>query len=120
MQPRNLSHSGAQGFIELEGSSAARVAVEWVAQPAGCSTTARAQEDGPVIWEALSVLQERQSSAGRLKRGEPELGTKPEGGNPHIRFRGGPRQGDRPGLLNIWINQFRFRLAKPRVARPHR
>ena len=24
----------------------------------------------------------------------------PEGGNPHIRFRGGPRQGDRPGLLN--------------------
>ncbi len=75
MQPRNLSHSGAQGFIELEGSSAARVAVEWVAQPAGCSTTARAQEDGPVIWEALSVLQERQSNAGRLKRGEPELET---------------------------------------------
>ena len=75
MQPRNLSHSGAQGFIELEGSSAARVAVEWVAQPAGCSTTARAQEDGPVIWEALSVLQERQSNAGRLKRVEPELET---------------------------------------------
>jgi hypothetical protein len=60
----------------LEGSSAARVAVEWVAQPAGCSTTARAQEDGPVIWEALSVLQERQSNAGRLKRGEPEFETK--------------------------------------------
>ena len=76
MQPRNLLHSGAQGFIVLEGSSAICVAVEWVAQPAGCSTTARAQEDGPVIWEALSVLQERQSSAGRLKRGEPELETK--------------------------------------------
>ena len=76
MQPRNFSHSGAQGVISSEGSSAARVAVEWVAQPAGCSTTARAQEDGPVIWEALSVLQERQSNAGRLKRGEPELGTK--------------------------------------------
>ena len=75
MQPRNLSHPGAQGVIELEGSSAARVAVEWVAQPAGCSITARAQEDGPVIWEALSVLQERQSNAGRLKRGEPELET---------------------------------------------
>src|SRR5258708_20807314 len=74
MQPRNLSHSGAQGFIELEGSSAARVAVEWVAQPAGCSTTARAQEDGPVIWEALSVLQESNSSGGRSERGEPELG----------------------------------------------
>jgi len=35
MQPRNLHHSGAQGVILLEGSSAARVAVEWVAQPAG-------------------------------------------------------------------------------------
>jgi len=76
MQPRNLLNSGAQGFIFLEGSSAARVTVEWAAQPAGCSITARAQEDGPVIWEALSVLQERQSSAGRLKRGEPELETK--------------------------------------------
>ena len=75
MQPRNHHHSGAQSFIELEGSSAARVAVEWAAQPAGCSTTARTEEDGPVIWEALSVLQERQSSAGRLKRGEPELET---------------------------------------------
>jgi hypothetical protein len=76
MQPRNYHHSGAQGVIVLEGSSAARVAVEWVAQPAGCSTTARAQEDGPVIWEALSVLQESHSNAGRLKRGEPELETK--------------------------------------------
>ena len=76
MQPRNSSHSGAQGFICLEGSSAARALVERAAQPAGCSITARAQEDGPVIWEALSVLQERQSSAGRLKRGEPELETR--------------------------------------------
>lgn len=76
MQPRNLHYPGAQGVIKLEGSSAARVAVEWAAQPAGCSTTARAQEDGPVIWEALSVLQEKYSSAGRPKRGEPELGTK--------------------------------------------
>jgi hypothetical protein len=76
MQPRNLHYSGAQGVIVLEGSSAARVAVEWVAQPAGCSTTARAQEDGPVIWEALSVLHERQLNAGSFKRGEPELETK--------------------------------------------
>ena len=76
MQPRNSPHPGAQGVIALEGSSAVRVAVEWVAQPAGCSIMARAQEDGPVIWEALSVLQERQSNAGRLKRGEPELETK--------------------------------------------
>ena len=76
MQPRNFLHSGAQGVMVLEGSSAARDRVEWAVQPAGCSTTARAQEDEPVIWEALSVLQERQSSAGRLKRGEPELETK--------------------------------------------
>ena len=76
MQPRKPHYPGAQGVIELEGSSVARVMVEWVAQPAGCSTTARAQEDVPVIWEALSVLQERQSNAGRLKRGEPELETK--------------------------------------------
>ena len=76
MQPRNPHYPGAQDVITSEGSSAARVAVEWVAQPAGCSITARAQEDGPVIWEALSVLQERQSNAGRLKRGEPELETK--------------------------------------------
>jgi hypothetical protein len=60
----------------LEGSSAARDRVEWAVQPAGYSITARTREDGPVIWEALSVLQERQSSAGRLKQGEPELETK--------------------------------------------
>lgn len=76
MQPRNFLYSGAQSFILLEGSSAARVRVEWAAQPAGCSTTARAREDGPVIWEALSVLQESHSNAGRLKRGEPERETK--------------------------------------------
>jgi len=76
MQPRNYHHPGAQDVIMLEGSSVARAAVECAAQPAGSSTTARAQEDEPVIWEALSVLQERQSSAGRLKRGEPELETK--------------------------------------------
>jgi len=75
-QPRNLLHSGAQGFITLEGSSIAREQVEWAVQPAGCLTMARAQEDGPVIWEALYVLQERKSNAGRLKRGEPELGAK--------------------------------------------
>jgi hypothetical protein len=77
MQPRNVYHSGAQSVTLLEGRSAVRAqVVEWTAQPAGCSTTARAQEDGPVIWEALSVLQERQSNAGRFKRGEPELETK--------------------------------------------
>jgi hypothetical protein len=76
MQPRNVHHSGAQDFLVLEGSSTARVAVEWVVQPAGCSITARTQEDEPVIWEALSVLHESQSSVGRLKRGEPELETK--------------------------------------------
>lgn len=33
----------------------------------------------------------------------------PDGGNPHIRFRGGPRQGDRPGLLNM-ATAFAIRL----------
>lgn len=77
MQPRNHSHSGAQGVMWLEGRSAVCVkTVEWAVQPAGRLTTARAQEGEPVIWEALSVLQESQSNAGRLKRGEPELETK--------------------------------------------
>ena len=26
----------------------------------------------------------------------------PDGGNPHIRFRGGPGRGNQPGLLNRW------------------
>src|SRR6266550_2218563 len=52
MQPRNIHSSGAQCVIVLEGSSATSVKeVEGVVQPAGCSTTARTQEDGPVIWE---------------------------------------------------------------------
>jgi hypothetical protein len=77
MQPRNLHYPGAQGVILLEGSSTVRVQrVEWAVQSAGCSTTARAQEDGPVTWEALTVLRESDLSAGRPKRGEPEFGTK--------------------------------------------
>jgi hypothetical protein len=43
MQSRNFYHPGAQGVIALEGSSATTVeAVEVAAQPAGCSTIARA------------------------------------------------------------------------------
>jgi hypothetical protein len=72
MQPRNSYQSGAQGVVVLEGSSAVRVkAVEWTAQPAGYSTTARAQEEGPVIWEALSVLHRKVE--GRGERGEPQF-----------------------------------------------
>ena len=36
------------------------------------------------------------------KRPQDTSAEEPDGGNPHIRFRGGPRQGDRPGLLNIY------------------
>ena len=72
MQPRNYHYSGAQGVIKLEGSSVTPAkAVEGVSLPAGCSTTARAQEDEPVIWEALSVLHREVRGSG--ERGEPEL-----------------------------------------------
>src|SRR6266853_6184250 len=72
MQPRNYHHSGAQGVMLLEGSSVTPAReVEGVAQPAGWSTMARAQEDGPVIWEALTVLHRKVRGSG--KRGEPQL-----------------------------------------------
>jgi hypothetical protein len=34
------------------------------------------------------------------KRPQGTSAEEPDGGNPHIRFRGGPRRGNRPGLLN--------------------
>src|SRR4051812_761248 len=34
------------------------------------------------------------------KRPQDTPAEEPDGGNPHIRFRGGPGLGDRPGLLN--------------------
>ena len=40
-------------------------------QPAGCSTMARAQEDGPVNWEALPVLHRKVRGSG--ERGEPQF-----------------------------------------------
>jgi len=74
MQPRNISNPGAQDFIPAEGSSVVRVRrVERVAQPAGSRTMARAQEDGLVIREALSVLRESDSSAGRFERGKTRV-----------------------------------------------
>jgi hypothetical protein len=39
----------------------------------------------------------------------------PDGGNPHIRFRGGPRLGDRPGLLNRWTPRGAHLLLQIRV-----
>lgn len=81
MQSRNLFIPGAQGVMTLEGSSTISVRmVEVMAQPAGCSTTARAQEGGPVIWEALPVLHGGDSGAGRPERGEPEFGREAEQG----------------------------------------
>jgi hypothetical protein len=90
MQPRNLHHSGAQGVMLLEGSSAVRVqTVEWTAQPAGCSITARAQEDGPDIWEALPVLDRKVRGSG--ERGEPQFAGEAVWGV------GGPNKSDDPG-----------------------
>jgi hypothetical protein len=74
MQPRNISNPGAQDFVPAEGSSVVRVrTVERAAQTAGSRTMARAQEDGLVIREALSVLHESDSSAGRFEQGRPEF-----------------------------------------------
>jgi hypothetical protein len=71
MQPRNISNPGAQDFVPAEGSSVVRVSkVERATQPAGSRTMARAQEDGLVIRETLSVLHESDSSAGRFERGK--------------------------------------------------
>ena len=90
MQPRNFHYSGAQGVINLEGSSATPVEeVEGVAQPAGCSTTARAQEDGPVIWEALTVLHRKVGGSG--ERGEPQFACEA------VRGVGGPNKSDDRG-----------------------
>jgi hypothetical protein len=87
MQPRNLHSSGAQGVIVLEGSSATSVEeVEGVVQPAGCSTTARTQEDGPVIWEAPPVLHRKVRGSG--ERGEPQFTGDAERGV------GGPNRSD--------------------------
>jgi hypothetical protein len=74
MQPRNISNPGAQVFILAEGSSISRVTeVEREMQPAGSQTTARAQEDGLVSRETLSVLYTSEPRAGRFERGQPEL-----------------------------------------------
>jgi hypothetical protein len=90
MQPRNLHYSGAQSVILLEGSSATPVEeVEGVVQPAGCSTTARAQEDGPVIWEAPPVLHREVRGSG--ERGEPQFAGEAERGV------GGPNRSDELG-----------------------
>lgn len=100
MQPRNLLIPGAQGVIVLEGSSATLVTeVKSVVQPAGCTTTARAQGDGPVNWEALSVLHGSDSGAGRSERGEPELGLEAEQGvgGPNMSVDLGERQAPGPG-----------------------
>jgi len=72
---RNISNPGAQASILAEGSSVVRVrTVEHATQPAGCGiTTARAQEDGLVSRETLSVLHTSEPRAGRFERGQPEL-----------------------------------------------
>lgn len=99
-QSRNLFIPGAQDVMALEGSSTAPVQrVEGSVQPAGCLTTARAQEDGPVIWEALPVLRGSDSEAGRPERGEPELGREAEQGvgGPNRSVDLGERQAPGPG-----------------------
>ena len=72
---RNISNPGAQAAVPAEGSSVVCVReVECTTQPAGCGiTTARAQEDGLVSRETLSVLYTSEPRAGRFEQGQPEL-----------------------------------------------
>jgi hypothetical protein len=90
MQSRNFHHSGAQDIGMSEGSSTVSAQkVERAVQPAGCSTTARAQEDEPVIWEAPTVL--HREVRGRGERGEPEFAYEA------VRGVGGPNKSVDPG-----------------------
>ena len=114
MRSRNVHRSGAQGVVMLEGSSVAPAReVEGAAQPAGCSTMARTQEDGPVIWEALSVLHERDSSVGRSERGEPQLGRDAAQGvgGPNRSADLGERQAPGPGRAKAARAGVNFRRA---------
>lgn len=114
MQPRNSLIPGAQGVIALEGSSVTfATQVKSVAQPAGCSTTARAQEDGPVNWEALPVLHGSDSGAGRPERGEPEFGREAvQGvGGPNMSVDLGERQAPGPGRAKAARADVSFRRA---------
>lgn len=97
-----------------EGSSvvSAKV-VEETEQPAGCLTTARAQEDGPVIWEALPVLHGRDPAVGRSERGEPEFGRDAEQGvgGPNMSDDLGERQAPGPGRAKAARADVNFRRA---------
>jgi len=50
------------------------------------------------------------------KRPQDTPAEEPDGGNPHIRFRGGPGRGNQPGLLN----SYRFPVARLRPMRKRR
>lgn len=78
-QSRNFHHFGAQDVGMSEGSSTVSAqAVERAVQPAGCTTTARVQEDEPVIWETPTVLHRKVGGSG--ERGEPEFACEAERG----------------------------------------
>jgi hypothetical protein len=113
MQSRNYLHSGAQGVMASEGSSAVPVMVKGIVQRAGCSTTARAQEGGPVIWEALPVLHGSDSGVGRPERGEPELRREAvQGvGGPNKSADLGERQAPGPGRAKAARADVSFRRA---------
>src|SRR5215469_2593187 len=96
-----------------EGSSVVPAMVKGAMQPAGWPTTARAQEDGPVIWEALPVLHGSDPGAGRPERGEPELGCKAEQGvgGPNKSDDLGERQAPGPGRAKAARADVSFRRA---------
>ncbi len=59
MQPRKVVLPEPKGSLTRKAAAISPIRDEEMTHRAGCSTTARDQEDGPVIWEALPLLHEQ-------------------------------------------------------------
>jgi len=59
MQPRKVVLPEPKGSLTRKAAAISPIRDEEMTHRAGCSTTARDQEDGPAIWEALPLLHEQ-------------------------------------------------------------
>ena len=116
IQLRKFPYTGAQGLVSPEGSSAVSDGVEGVeeqAHPAECSTTARIQEDGPVIWEARVSPREvpgRGDPANKCSGGRADVdaGAARTRTGVHLRGSAFPR-GTRGACEGAWESEGRIR-----------